>query len=259
MRSLTESVHVVTGAASGIGRGIALQMAQHSGTIVCADLNKNAAEEAVKEIRGLGGSAMAHEVDVSNYDDITSLFESVSQEFGRLDGVVSNAGVHGTGSVTEVSLFNWDKTLDVNLTGAMLVARAAVPYLQVRGKGSILFTASVSATKAFVNQAAYAATKGAIVALTRQMALDFAKHQIRVNCLSPGLIKTPLVEEMYKQRAIAQGTSPEDDFAQTAMRYPLGRLGTPAEVGDLASFLQSDSASWITGQNFIIDGGLSII
>lgn len=254
---LQGTVQIVTGAGSGLGRRSAQRFAAEGARVVCADLNAEAAEETVTSITAEGGVAVAAQVDVSDWDSVQVMAVTALETYGHVDGVFANAGLPGAGSVTDVELTGWSRTLEVNLTGAMLTARAVIPAMVEAGGGSILFTASISGLKAFPNQAAYAASKGGVIAMSRQMSHDLAGHGVRVNSLCPGLVVTPLVEELYSKRAEETGVPKDDAMKAMAARYPLGRTGTPDDMASMAVYLQSSKAGWITGQTFTVDGGIS--
>lgn len=254
---LGNTVQIVTGAGSGLGRRTAERFAEEGAQVVCADLDMRAAEKTADSIRSDRGEALAVRVDVADWESTQRMANAALQEYGRIDGAYANAGLPGAGSAIDVALETWSRTLAVNLTGAMLTARAVIPSMIASGRGAILFTASNSALKAFPNQAAYAASKGGVISLARQMALDFAAHSIRVNCICPGMVVTPLVEDMYRKREEFTGVPMKEALAATAARYPLGRTGTPDDIAAMATFLQSTEASWITGQAYTVDGGIT--
>ncbi|MFF2840607.1 SDR family NAD(P)-dependent oxidoreductase [Paenarthrobacter sp. NPDC057981] len=254
---LTHTVQIVTGAGSGLGCRTAERFAKEGAKVICADLDMKTAEKTASTIRTAGGEALALEVDVADWTSTQEMAEAALKHYGRIDGAYANAGLPGAGSALDVALETWSRTLSVNLTGAMLTARAVIPAMIESGRGAILFTASNSALKAFPNQAAYAASKGGVISLARQMSLDFAKHGIRVNSICPGMVVTPLVEDMYRKREEFTGVPMKEALEATAARYPMGRTGTPDDIAAMAAFLQSDEASWITGQAFTVDGGIS--
>ncbi|WP_437773418.1 SDR family NAD(P)-dependent oxidoreductase [Arthrobacter sp. KNU40] len=258
MKRLINTVQIITGAGSGLGRGAAERFASEGAKVVCADLDLVAAQTTVEKIHSAGGEASALQVDVSDWDSAQNMVETTINKYGQLDGVYANAGLHGTGSATDVEMETWDRTLAVNLTGVFYTARAALRPMLEADHGAILFTASNAALKAFPNQAAYAASKGGVVSLARQMALDFAGRGIRVNTVCPGMVLTPLVTEMYRKREEFTSAPMGTAIAAQPARYPLGRTGQPEDIAAVAAFLQSPEASWITGQSYVVDGGISI-
>ena len=227
-------IAVVTGAASGLGAAVARKLHQEGATVVAADRNEITAPDVVPVT-----------CDVSEEGDVQRLFEACRDRFGRVDLLVNNAGISGRPArrLHECEPADWDRLFAVNLRGAFLVLRAALPLMLGAG-GAIVNTASVAAFRARPGFAAYTTSKAAVAMLTRQAALEYAADGIRVNAVAPGLIDTPLVEDL-----------PPAVRADAAARIPLGRLGTPEEVAALMTFLLSGAASYITGQIYLVDGG----
>ncbi|MBW3664282.1 MAG: glucose 1-dehydrogenase [Actinobacteria bacterium] len=257
MNRLTDKVALVTGAGSGIGRAVAVLFGREGARVACADIDVAAAESTAEAVATEGGGdAIAVEVDVSSEAATQRMVGLTLQAYGRLDAVHANAGIPGPGSAADVEFERWNRVLAVNLTGAWLTARAVLPTMLDRGAGAILFTASVSGIVGTPDTAAYSAAKGGVVALTRQMAVDLGRHGVRVNAICPATVRTPLVERLY-----ARGTASEDEITArlelAASRLALGRLGRPVDVAQVALFLLSDDASWITGGVFPVDGGLT--
>jgi meso-butanediol dehydrogenase/(S,S)-butanediol dehydrogenase/diacetyl reductase len=229
-------VAVVTGAAGGLGAAVARKLDEEGATVVATDRKAFTSERFVTVA-----------CDVADDAEVRRLFDTCRQRFGRVDLLFNNAGISGAPArrVHEYELETWDGVLGVNLRGAFLVLRHALP-LMLTGGGAIVNTASVGAFRARPGFSAYTASKAALAMLTRQAALEYARDGIRVNGIAPGLIDTPLV-----------GDLPPEMRAGALAQIPLGRLGTPAEVASLVTFLLSDEASYITGQTYVIDGGRS--
>ena len=247
-------VVIVTGAGSGIGRAASLRFAAEGASVGVVDVRLDAAEETVGKIQAEGGTALAVQADVTDAAQVEAAVSAVLDAFGRLDVLYNNAGVGSTGSVAVAEEADWDRCLDVNAKSTFLCSRAAVPHLEAAGGGAIVNQGSVAALVGVPNFAAYCAAKGAVVALTRSMAVDLAPKGIRVNVLCPGTVLTPLMEDLIRARGDGDL---EAGLAATVVKYPLGRLGTPEEVAAGAVFLASDDASWMTGSVLTPDGGMT--
>lgn len=255
---LAGKVAIVTGAGSGLGASSALQLASEGATVVCADIDEVGAQSTAQAISALGGRSEALACDVAREHDNANLASFTLERFGAIDILLANAGISGVGSAIDTTLAAWNHLISINLTGSFLSARAVLPAMIAAGKGSIILQGSISGHTGFEKLAAYSASKGGLLALARQMAVDFAHHNIRVNAIAPGTIKTELVEETYRARIIANGEGPdqlESALQASASRYPLGRLGSVEDVAHMVVFLASDEAKWITGTVFNVDGG----
>jgi NAD(P)-dependent dehydrogenase (short-subunit alcohol dehydrogenase family) len=250
---LQGKVALITGAGSGIGRATARLFAAEGAAVAAADIRIGTAEETVSLIRAAGGEAVAIQADVSRRADTAAAVLAVQQAWGRLHILFNNAGVLLPGTVEDLSEEDWDRTLAVNLKSIFLTGKAAVPLLRRSGGGSIINMASSAGLVAEKAIAAYCASKGGVVMLTRQMALDYAREGIRVNCLCPGWIDTP-----FNDPVIEQSGGREELKHWIDQMVPVGRQGEPAEVARAALFLASDAASLITGHALVIDGGLTI-
>lgn len=244
----------VTGGGSGIGRAIAIRFAQDGHAVVCADLNLPAAEEVAAGIAADGGQALAVGCDVTYEASVAAAVGAALAWTGRLDVVAANAGAMVEGGILSLSLADWRGALDVNATGAFLTARATLPHL-VETRGALVFTASTVALSGMKGVAAYSAAKGAVAALTRQLAADFAADGVRVNAVAPGAVRTPLSESQFRARA-ADEAGFEALLDEVIRRYPLSRWGRSEEIAEIVHLLGTDRGAWITGQILPVDGGL---
>ena len=248
--ALRGKVAIITGAATGIGRASALLFAQAGARVALADTREPELERTAAEVRAAGGEAAAITADLARPDDCVAVVTSVVRAFGRLDVLLNNAGV-GTmvvgGTVETIGLENWDLAQDVNVRAIYLVSRAAVPHMRSAG-GSIVNISSVSAFRGSVGRPshAYAASKGAVLALTHAMAASYGRDGIRVNAICPGTIRTRLTADIVDrvERASKEGHG-----------IPLGRVGEPEDIARCALFLASDDASFISGAHIVADGG----
>lgn len=247
MTNFEGRVAVVTGAAHGIGRATALAFGRAGAAVVVSD-HGDAGESVAREIGEAGGQAAFILADVSRAEDVARLMRDAETRFGRIDCLFNNAGIEGEQARTaDASLENWDRVIAVNLSGVFYGMKYAIPALLRSGGGAIVNNGSVAGLVGFVGLPAYVASKGGVVQLTRSAALEYAKQRVRVNCVCPGVIDTPMVERMVQGDQAARETF--------SSMQPLGRMGTPEEVAETVLFLCSDAASFITGGIFPVDGG----
>ncbi|CAN5346849.1 SDR family oxidoreductase [soil metagenome] len=245
-----DKVAIVTGAGAGIGRATAERLVGEGARVAVVDRDRDAAEEVAD---GLGDRAFAVVADLEDADQVASMVAAAAAEFGRVDVLVNNAGIAVGGSVTSLELDDWTRVVNVNLRSIWLAMKHAMPHLAARG-GAIVNMASVQGLMGFPGWAGYAATKGGILALTRQAAVEYAKDGVRVNSVAPGTIMTPM-----NQRIFAEAREPETLRAAWGAMHALGRFGEPEEVAAAIAFLASDDASFITGACLPVDGGLTIL
>ena len=253
MGRLDRKVAVVTGAASGIGRGTALCLAREGAAVLAADLNSQGGEQVIGEIAAAGGRAVFQHTDVSSEPDIKALVDRALSEYGRLDIMFNNAGLPGAvGPIEKVSAEDWDRTIAVLLRAVFLGIKYAVEPMRKAGGGSIISTSSIASFLPSPYGAAYAAAKGAVISLTRAAALQLGPDRIRVNCICPGAINTPIWGSMpgfSDPAAVAQVL----DHVQA-----IPRVGRPEDIASMVLFLASDESEWVTGQAMIVDGGLTV-
>ncbi|MFN0285036.1 MAG: SDR family NAD(P)-dependent oxidoreductase [Kineosporiaceae bacterium] len=249
---LAGKVAIITGGGSGIGQATAVRFAAEGAAVGVLDRSSEAAASTVKLVTAAGGRSLSLTADVSVAAEVGAAVEAVVAEFGRLDVLYNNAGVDSRGSVLVAEEADWDRCFAVNVKGTFLTSQAALRHLG-RG-GSIINQASVAGLVGVMNFAAYCAAKGAVIALTRSMAVDLAARGVRVNVICPGTVYTPLMEPMLRARGDGDL---EAGLAKTLVKYPIGRLGDPSDIANVALFLASDEAAFMTGSVVTPDGGMT--
>ena len=247
MRRLEDKVALITGGGAGIGRAMAETFAREGASVVIADRDEAAAQEVADAIVKSNGAAQAYAVDVSSTDEIKALMGAIGEAHGRIDVLVNNAGVGERADFRHLDDDAWDRVWAVNVDGTVRCAREAFSLLRASGKASIVNLSSVMATKHTRQMSVYSATKGAVSALTRSLAVEYAPYGIRVNCLCPGYVETALIGRYTANPMIAKAL-----LTQT----PLRRFGTPQDIANAALFLASDEAAYVTGASLNVDGGM---
>jgi NAD(P)-dependent dehydrogenase (short-subunit alcohol dehydrogenase family) len=248
---LKGKIGIVTGAGSGIGRACAIALAREGARVALVGRRKDRIEEVAREI---GDSALAIAADVSKTSEISRLLEETVKRFGGLNFLLNNAGVLHVGTSEQVTEEQWDETFNVNVRGLWLLSRAALPHMRKAGGGSIINIASVLGLVSARNRAAYAPSKGAVIQLTKSMAVDHGHEKIRVNAICPAFVESELTERLIGQAADAEAFR-RDRIAA----HPIGRVGRPEDIAGLAVYLASDESSWVTGAALSVDGGYSAV
>ena len=247
MERLRDRVAVVTGAGSGIGLATVRRFAQEGARVVCVDVDEVAGKAAADEVGGLFVRA-----DVTSVDDVRGMYEAAQREYGRIDIAFNNAGISppDDDSILTTDLDAWRRVQEVNLTSVYLCCKQVIPYMQRQGRGSIINTASfVAVLGAATSQISYTASKGAVLAMTRELGVQFAREGIRVNALCPGPVNTPLLQELFAK-------DPER-AARRLVHIPMGRFAEASEIAAAVAFLASDDSSFMTASTFLVDGGIS--
>jgi NAD(P)-dependent dehydrogenase (short-subunit alcohol dehydrogenase family) len=247
---LAGKVCIVTGAGSGIGRASAFLFGAEGGVVVAADLDEVSARETAEAI---GRDAVAYRVDVADEEETLALVAHVVERFGRVDVLFNNAGISGVGNVEETTLELWEQVMRVNVRGVFLMSRAVAPIMIRQRSGSIINMSSAIAQTGLARRVSYAASKGAVLALTKSMQVDLAPHGVRVNALQPGTIMTPFVER-YLRESYADV---EEGRRSIRSRQLTEDLGTADDVAQAALFLASDESRFVLGSGLVIDGGLT--
>jgi 3-hydroxybutyrate dehydrogenase len=243
-------IALVTGGASGIGRATALTFAREGAKLIIADMHEEGGQQTVHMITEKGGEALFVRTDVTQPTEVEALISKAVQTYGRLDCAHNNAGVtqRAYPPTAEFPEEDWHRVLAVNLTGVWLCMKYEIPQMLTQGRGAIVNTASVAGLVGLAGRSAYVASKHGVVGITRTAALEYAQHGIRVNCVCPGYIRTPMVAYVLQ----TEGAQLE---AQMVAREPIGRLGTPEEVAETVVWLCSDAAAFVTGHTMTVDGG----
>ena len=249
---LEGKITLITGSGSGIGKSTALLFAKEGATVIVNDLDAAKGTETVEEITAAGGKAMFIQADVTNPDSVKAMVDQAIAAYGRIDVLFNNAGISGVGALHEVEPEVWDRVMTVNIKGVYLPSKYVVAHMMEQKSGSIINMSSCIAEIGLARRASYAATKGAVLALTKSMQVDYAPYGIRVNALLPGTILTPFVEDYLRKSY----DDPEAAYASLKTRQLSGDLGRPEDVAKAAVFLASDDSKFMMGSPLYIDGGV---
>jgi meso-butanediol dehydrogenase/(S,S)-butanediol dehydrogenase/diacetyl reductase len=250
---LKDKVAIVTGAGSGIGKATAEVFAEEGAKVVVADWNKSSGEQTAATIRGAGREATFCHVDVSRAVDVENMVGTAVQRYGHLDVLVNDAAIQILARLVETKEEDWDRLHSINLKGVFLGCKYAIPAMILNGGGTIVNIASVLGFVGDPDLAAYCAAKGGVIALTKVVALTYGSQRVRVNCIAPGDVETPLVADYFNKVA-----DPALLRQEVYSKYALGRIADPREIAKAAAFLASDESSFITGGTLVVDGGLTV-
>ena len=242
---LKGKVALITGAAQGIGKSIALLLARNGADIVVSDINLEKAEETAKEIESMGPKAMAVKVDVGNFKDVEQMVEAILKEFGKIDILINNAGITRDKLILRMTEEDWDSVLNVNLKGTFNCMKAVTRHMAKQRSGKIVSIASVVGEMGNAGQANYSASKAGVIGLTKTIAREFAQRGINVNAIAPGYIETPMTEVLS-----------EKVKEELKRLIPMERLGKPEDVAEAALFLVSEESNYVTGQVLNVNGGI---
>jgi NAD(P)-dependent dehydrogenase (short-subunit alcohol dehydrogenase family) len=254
MFDLQQKVAIVTGAGSGIGAAVSKLFAARGAHVAALDLDRPAAERTAAAIRQAGGRASAHHCNVADRAGVDDVFRQLASDHPRLDILVNNAGISHIGTIEQTTPEDFDRLFSVNVRGVYLCSRAVIPHMLQHGGGVILNMASIAALVGLPDRFAYSMTKGAVVTMTRTIAVDYIQRGIRCNCICPARIHTPFVDGYLAKHYPGRE---KEMFETLSAAQPIGRMGTPDEVAQLALYLCSDEASFVTGQAYAIDGGVT--
>lgn len=249
---LANKIALITGSGSGIGKSSALLFAKEGAVVLVNDLNKDKGQETVQEITASGGTALFMQADVTHANQVEEMVERIIDQFGRIDILFNNAGISGIGQLHEIDPDDWDRVMTVNIRGVYLPSKYVLPHMMKEKNGSIINMSSCIAEIGLAKRASYSATKGAVLALTKSMQVDYAPYNIRVNALLPGTILTPFVENYLR----SSYDDPAEAFEALKTRQLSGDLGRPDDVASAALFLASDESRFMMGSPLYIDGGV---
>ncbi|MHC1567796.1 MAG: SDR family NAD(P)-dependent oxidoreductase [Candidatus Syntropharchaeia archaeon] len=250
---LKDKVAIVTGAGRGIGRAIALKLAEEGADVVVSDIREKEASEVVKEIEKMGRKAMVSVTDVTNGDQVREMIKKTLDEFGKIDILVNNAGWDKIMLFKDTNEEFWDKIIAINYKGVLNTCKAVIEHMMEREYGKIINIASDAGRVGSLGEAVYSGAKGAVIAFTKTLAREMARYSVNVNCVCPGPTETPLVEELMEEKLGGKILGSMEKVV------PLGRMAKPEEIAGPVAFLASDEAAFITGQTLSVSGGLTMV
>jgi len=246
---LKEKVAIITGAGQGLGKAIALGFSREGAKVLVADIFKEIGGETAQEIKKQGGEASFFQVDISKSDEVQQMVAAAVERYGKVDILVNNAAINTMANSQMITEEVWDRTIAINLTGTFLCSKYAIAEMQKTGGGIIINIASVQGLEGFANSLAYSASKGGVMNLTKCLAIDHARDNIRVNAICPADIETPMLNNLVEQ----EGMEPMKKYM--LRKHAMRRFGKPGEIASVAVFLACDDSSYITGENITVDGG----
>lgn len=250
---INNTVAIITGGASGIGKAIAIEAAKHGATAVLADINEAAGTSTESEINNQGGKAVFVKTDVTKTEEIAQML-TIVRELGSLKYLANSAGLQTYGTVDTTTEDSWDLTMDINLKSMFLVSKAVIPEIRENGGGGVVHISSIQGLRCQKNVLAYATSKGAVIAMTRSMGLDHAGEGISVNCICPGSVDTPLL-----RFGAGEHGPVEEVLKEWGTQHPIGRIGQPDEIAKACMYLWSPDSNFMVGQAMVVDGGLGSI
>lgn len=256
MKTLENKIALITGAASGMGRAMALGFAKEGAHVVIADLNVDGAKAVVEEITAAGGSASVKALNVSNPDESRAVVEEIVAEHGTLDMLINNAGIGLIKPLEDITPEDWDRIFNVNVKGLLFLTQAACVPMRTQRSGKIINMASIAGRRGEALVAAYCASKAAVISITQSVAMAMAPYGVNVNAMAPGIVDTPYWKQVDKQFGDLTGKAEGETFKEKSADVPLGRTSVPEDIVPLAIFLASAGSNYITGQTYNVEGGM---